>query len=81
MSNGWSGRRSPTFILESRSLHVITHDRLVDMLRQHVRRGFTAWNLYQPETLFVQSVLDPQVSGGQVPDLPQSPSPCNSNGS
>ena len=72
MCDRWSARRSPAFILESKSLHMFTHDSLVDMLSEHVRKAFAAWNLRQFEIIFAQPVLDPQLSSGQVPDLLQS---------
>ena len=74
-----SARRSSSFVPEAQRLHVLAHDSLVDVLRQHVRWVIAAWNLRKSEVLLAKSVLDPQVGSGQVPDLPQSPSSRDSN--
>ena len=71
--------RSSSFIPQAQRLHVLAHDRLVDVLRQHVRWVVAAWNLRKSEVLLSKSVLDPQVSSGQVPDLPHSFSSRDSN--
>ena len=79
-ADGRRAFRSSLFEVQPKFIHVLVQGCLIKVFCQHVRRIINTSHLFKLEIFLSQSVLDPKIGSGKVPNFAQSAPSAYSDG-